>query len=127
MTNSNEYHLNKNNLTRQQTKKNTAKLEAWEKSVEGERPERPQQRDLTYLSEQHHVLHDKGDVEQRGKTVEEVELRKEKKSTQWQWDSEMHSDRSTVALAETVAAIHTHHQHFEHQVILVGRLKPVIF
>lgn len=28
-----------------------------------------------YLSEQHHVLHDKGNVEQRGKTVEEVELR----------------------------------------------------
>lgn len=28
-----------------------------------------------YLSEQHHVLHDEGDVEQRGETVEEVELR----------------------------------------------------
>lgn len=27
-----------------------------------------------YLSEQHHVLHDKGDVEQRGETVEEVKL-----------------------------------------------------
>ncbi len=27
-----------------------------------------------YLSEEHHVLHDKGDVEQRGETVEEVEL-----------------------------------------------------
>ena len=28
----------------------------------------------TYLSEHHHVLHYEGDVEQRGKTVEKVEL-----------------------------------------------------
>lgn len=38
-------------------------------------------RRLAYLSEQHHVLHHKGDVEQRGETVEEVKLRGEE-STQ---------------------------------------------
>lgn len=32
------------------------------------------QRGQAYLSKQHHVLHDKGDVEQRGETVEEIKL-----------------------------------------------------
>lgn len=29
------------------------------------------------MPEQHHVLHDEGDVEQRGETVEEVELNRD--------------------------------------------------
>lgn len=33
-----------------------------------------------YLFKQHHVLHYKGDVEQRGKTVEEVELKRKESS-----------------------------------------------
>lgn len=50
-------------------KKRTKKSNKW-RDEEKERAEGRQ----AYLSEEHHVLHDKGDVEQRGEAVEEVEL-----------------------------------------------------
>lgn len=69
-----EMQLN-SNLIRQQTQ--TAKTESFKKkSAKVKGAEWSQQHELTYLTEQRHVLHYKGDVKQGGETVEEVELRK---------------------------------------------------
>lgn len=74
----------------------------------------------TYLSQQHHVLHDKGNIEQRRKTVEEVKLRGEERRGV--------KGKSCFRTAMvTSAGVKPHHQHFQDQMILIGGLQPVIF
>lgn len=74
----------------------------------------------SYLSQHHHVLHDKGNVEQRRKTVEEVKLGGE------EWRSVKGKSCFRTAMV-TSSGVETHHQYFQDQVILIGGLQPVIF
>lgn len=104
-------------------KKGTVKTrgaERWE--VESKKERRRQ----TYLSEKLHVLHDKGNVEERRETVEEVELKKKRVRAVMRSEvvirkAALSSIKGTVGRKLWITHF-THHQDFEHQVILIWRL-----
>lgn len=74
----------------------------------------------TYLPQQHHVLHDEGDVEERGEAVEEVKLRGDGLRR-------VPENRGCHTTMPLPSAATTHHQHFQDQVVLIRGLQSVVF